>query len=99
MIRSKSIAIVVAAAGIAVAGSVALAQEAGQHSPPDRHQADGAHKQHQEHGHGMQDMQARQRHMADMHKHMAEMHEGMAEHGRSEGEQRSKKPETEEHKH
>lgn len=97
MIRSKSIAIVVAAAGMA--GSVALAQEAGQHPTPDRHQADGAHKQHQEHGRGMQDMEARPRHMADMHKHMAEMQKGMAEHGRSEGEQSSKKPETEEHKH
>lgn len=95
---SKSIAIVAAAAGIAVAGSVALAQEAGQHSSP-RHQADGAHKRHQEHGRGIQDVEARPRHMADMHKHMAEMHKGMAEHGRAEGEQGSKNPETEEHKH
>ena len=86
MIRSKSIAIVAAAAGIAVAGSVALAQEAGQESSGDTHQVDGAHKQHQEQGRRMQGMEGRHKQMADMHKQMAEKHN-------------SRKPETEEHKH
>lgn len=100
MIRSKSIAIIVAvAAGITAAGSAVWAQDAGQRASTDTHQADGAHKQRQEHGRRMQGMGERQKHMADMQKHMAEMHKGMPEDGRSEGKEGSKKPEAEEHKH